>query len=301
MRRAALVSGLLTAVLLVVLAPPASAAVSFAPHADLAAHTNPHSVAVGDLNGDGKPDLAVANYNSDDVSVLLNTAAVGAAAPAFATKVDFAAGTNPVSVAIGDLNGDGKPDLATANQSSNDVSVLLNTTVAGAAAPSCATHADFAAGTTPASVAVGDLNGDGKPDLAVANQGSDVSVLLNTTAAGAAAPTFATHADFAAGSLPQSVAIGDLNGDGKPDLATANYDSNDVSVLLNTTAGVATPTFATHADFAAHTGPASVAVGDLNGDGKPDLATANYDSNDVSVLLNTTAAGRSREVYGTTD
>ncbi|MEA2422598.1 MAG: large repetitive protein, partial [Thermoleophilaceae bacterium] len=220
MARRARTASLVACALYCLTASPASAAVSFAPHADSAAGTTPRSVAVGDLNGDGKPDLAVANQDSNDVSVLLNTTVAGAAAPTFATHADFAAHTAPASVAVGDLNGDGKPDLAVANSGSNDVSVLLNTTVAGAAAPSFATHADFAAGTTPASVAVGDLNGDGKPDLATANNGSnDVSVLLNTTAAGAAAPTFATHVDFAAGTSPASVAIGDLNGDGKPDLA----------------------------------------------------------------------------------
>ena len=285
---------------LVAFAAPASAAVSFAPHADSAAHTSPKSVAVGDLNGDGKLDLAVANLASDDVSVLLNTAAVGAAAPSFAAKVDFATGTSPESVAVGDLNGDGKPDLAVASFVSG-VSVLLNTTAPGAAVPSFAMHADFAAGGGPLSVAVGDVNGDGKLDLAVANLGSgDVSVLLNTAAVGAAAPSFAAKVDFASDTAPVSVAVGDLNGDGKPDLAVANQNSNDVSVLLNTTAaGAAAPSFATHADSAAGTTPSSVAVGDLNGDGKPDLAVANSSSNDVSVLLNTTVAGAAAPSFAT--
>ena len=77
------------------------------------------------------------------------------------------------------------------------------------------------------------------------------------------------------------MAIGDLNGDGKPDLATANYSSNTVSVLL----GNGDRTFGARTDFATAGGPYSVAIGDLNGDGKPDLATANYGSNTVSVLL----------------
>jgi hypothetical protein len=301
-----LAAPLIACAALCALAPPASATVSFAPHADFAAHTNPYSVAVGDLNGDGKADLAVTNQISGDVSVLLNTAAVGAATPSFAAKVDFGAGSNPQSVAIGDLNGDGRPDLAVANScsqcegGSGDVSVLLNTTPAGAAAPTFATKVDFAAHDHPWSVAVGDLNGDGRPDLAVANCGSacggagsgDVSVLLNTAAVGAAAPSFAAKVDFAAHTNPVSVAVGDLNGDGKPDLAVANFGSGDVSALLNTAAvGTAAPSFAAKVDFAAHDHPMSVAVGDLNGDGKPDLAVVNEFSKDVSVLLNATAAG----------
>src|SRR5205807_1568483 len=135
----------------------------------------PLSVAAGDLNGDGRPDLAVANYGANTVSVLLNTTAPGAATPSFAPRLDFPTGTNPFSVAIGDLNGDGRPDLAAANCGANTVSVLRNTTAPGAATPSFAARQDFATGTEPRSVAVGDLNGDGRPDLVVANLGTQSS------------------------------------------------------------------------------------------------------------------------------
>ena len=134
------------------------------------------------------------------------------------------------------MSGDGKPDLAIANSASNSVSVLLNTTDSGAPTPSYASQATFATGDTPLSVSIGDLNGDGKPDLAIANSYSNsVSVLLNTTAPGAPTPSYASQATFATESRPLSVSIGDFNGDGKPDLAIANYNSNSVSVLLNAT------------------------------------------------------------------
>src|SRR5437867_2089818 len=97
----------------------------------------------------------------------------GAAPPSFAAKQDFATGTTPTSVTVGDLNGDGKLDLAAPKQTSTPVSVLLNTTAPGAATPSFAAKQDFATGTTPFSVTVGDVNLDGKLDLAVANSNSN--------------------------------------------------------------------------------------------------------------------------------
>jgi hypothetical protein len=166
-------------------------------------------------------------------------------------------------------------------------------TAPGSTTPSFAARQDFATGSTPNSVAVGDFNGDNEPDLAVADVGSNrVSVLLNTTAPGSTTTSFSPRKDFATGSAPDAVAVGDLNGDGIPDLAVANFFSNSVSVLLNTTApGSTTPSFAARQDFATGSFPESVAIGDLNGDGIPDLAVANSRSNSTSVLLNTTAAG----------
>src|SRR5919108_4540585 len=103
-------------------APSALAQVSFSGASSFAAGDFPESVAVGDFNGDSDPDLAVANFGSGDVSVLL-----GAAGGGFGAATSFAAGNGPESVAVGDFNGDSDPDLAVANAISDDVSVLLNT------------------------------------------------------------------------------------------------------------------------------------------------------------------------------
>src|SRR5207237_352696 len=131
----------------------------------------------------------------------------------------------------------GKPDLIVANYNDATVSVLLNTTTPGATIPTFGPQQTFATGTQPRFVAVGDVNGDGKPDLVVgnANDGT-VSVLLNTTTPGATTPAFAPQQTFATGSMPFAAALGDVNGDGKPDLVVANDGGATVSVLLNTTA-----------------------------------------------------------------
>jgi hypothetical protein len=138
----------------------------------LASEARPQSVISADLNGDGRPDLATANWKSDTVSVLL-----GNGDGTFQASRDFAAGSKPCSVAAADLNGDGRPDLATANSGDNTMSVLLGNGDGTFQGPR-----DYTAGNRPCSVAATDLNGDGRPDLATANSGDNtVSVLVNTS------------------------------------------------------------------------------------------------------------------------
>ena len=261
--------GLLLAVIgLVALPAAASAALTLKPASNFPVGNSPYSVAIADLNNDGRPDLATANQNSANVSVLL-----GGGTGSFAAKTDFFVFPGaPRSVAIADLNGDGRPDLATANEISDSVSVLL-----GTGTGSFGAKTDFPVGEAPLSVAVADVNNDGRPDLAAANNNVDtVSILLGTGSG-----SFGAKTDFATGDGPFSVAIADLNNDGRPDLATANWLSNIVSVLLGNGDG----TFGTKTDFATGNAPVSVAIADVNNDGRPDLATAN--DNDVSILLGT--------------
>jgi hypothetical protein len=190
----------------------------------------------------------------------------------FNPAVNYAAGSNPQDMAVGDFNRDGKPDLVTANYLDDNVSVLL-----GVGNGNFGAAVNWAVGHNPISVAVGDFNLDGKPDLAVANFGSNnVSISL-----GIGDGTFNAAMGYTAGSFPRSVAVGDFNLDGKPDLAVANYFSNDVSVLL----GVGDGTLGPAINRAVGIEPWFVAVGDFNRDGKPDLAVANSGSSNVSVLL----------------
>jgi hypothetical protein len=254
---------------------------SFLAAASFAVGSNPNSVAVGDFNRDGALDLAVAYEGSPPdfrggVSVLL-----GNGDGSFQPPRSFGPGFN-ISVAVGDFNGDGALDLAVANATNpGTVSVLL-----GNGDGSFQAVASYAIGNNPTSVAVGDFNGDGFPDLAVAYWGSSpdflggVSVLL-----GNGDGSFQRPRNLVAGDLPHSVAVCDLNGDGAVDLAVANFsNSGNVTVLLGNGNG----TFQDPRTFATlrNTTPASVAVSDFNGDGRPDLAIANTWF--VTVLVNNT-------------
>lgn len=254
---------------------------------DFTVGTLPDAVAIGDLDGDGKPDLAVANYTSNTISVLLNTSTLGSIS--FSSAISLNIGTTPSAVAIGDIDGDGKLDLAVTGQNTNTVRVLLNNSTIGSVNFSPATT--FAVGTVPMSVAIGDIDGDGKPDLAIANQNSNnVSVLKNNSSIGSA--TFASATNFAVSIVPRSILMADLDGDGKLDLATANRASTGTTVsVLRNTSSVGTINFATRNDFTVETQPYGIVAGDVDGDGKLDLVVSNGGNNSVSVLKNNSSTG----------
>ncbi len=258
---------------------------SFVEKIDFSTGDQPVGVAIGDLDGDGKPDIAVTNANAATVSIFKNNGTTGTIS--FETKADFTAGLNPQYVSIGDIDGDGKLDLAIANEASNTVSVLRNTTSGGSI--SFAAKVDFETRRQPNSVSIGDIDGDGKPDIAVANGETYITLLRNTGTAGII--SFAPKSDFISGTGPWRIAIQDLDADGKPDLAVSG--NGLLSIFRNTSAPGAF-TFATRADIVTGTGYGTIATGDLDGDGKPDIATANAkdpNTGTISLFRNTSTTG----------
>ena len=257
---------------LTVMAPAPCSPVNFAAANAFGVANHPRSVAVGDFNGDGRQDLAIASYvYSGTVSILLGDGAGNFSPATILSTYEYA-----TSIAVGDFNGDGKQDLAVANWDTLDVTILLGDGLGGFGA---ATH--FPVGPEPVSVAVGDFNGDGRQDLALARyDGNGVAILL-----GDGAGYFTPPAYFGAGALPQSVAVGDFNGDGKQDLALANSGSGDVSILLGDGAASFSPATNFPVGTSSYPAPYSVAVGDFNRDGKQDLVVANSNSDNVSILL----------------
>jgi hypothetical protein len=271
-----LTAGLLFSICILFFCQIGLASPLFYPRVNYPAGVHPRSVAIGDLDGDGDLDLVVATYGEKYVSVLLNNGD-----GTFQAAVKYGVGMDPISVAIGDLDGDGDLDLAVANWASHTVSVLL-----GNGDGTFQARLNYETGGWPRSVAIGDLDDDGALDLALTSQWSNcVSLLLNNGDG-----TFQAPLTYRIGDLPTSVAIGDLDGDSDLDLVVANSDYEKlcyVSVLLNNGDG----TFQANLNYRAGIGPASVAIGDLDGDGDLDLAVANYNfdyPNEcyVSVLLN---------------
>ena len=230
--------------------------------------SSPYSVTSGDFNGDGLLDIAVANYSSSTVSILLNNGN-----GTFTQSSTPISQGSPWSVIAGDFNGDGYIDLAVTNYYSNTVSILLNN-----GNRTFTQNSTIGVGSYPSSITTGDFNGDGYIDLAVANNGSNtVSILLNNGNG-----TFTQSSTPGVGSNPESIMAGDFNGDGYLDLAVANTGSNTVSILLNNGNG----TFTQSSAPGVGSNSQSVTAGDFNGDGYLDLAVANYSSNTVSILLN---------------
>jgi hypothetical protein len=227
-----------------------------------------YGIGVGDLNGDGKPDLVMPNLHQNTVTILL-----GNGDGTFTTGATFGVGGNPMGVSVGDFNADGKADLAVSGLGTNNVTILL-----GNGDGTFSGGVPYSTGALPQNMTLADFNGDGNADIAIPNYGSNTLTILLGNGDG----TFTAAPDVQAGNGPSNAAVADFNGDGNADLAITDYNDNTMTVLLGNGDG----TFRSAPGAPRPGGGPNCAItADFNGDGKPDLAIANYNGNTISVAL----------------
>ena len=206
---------------------------TFAPAAHYTIGTAAYGIATGDFDSNGITDLAVAS--SAGVSVLPGLGSGGRGDGTFGAKTTYACQSGPFGLATGDFDADGITDLAVANAGSGSVSVLLGSGTGGQGDGTFRPPANYACGTSPYVIVVGDWNGDGVADLAVPNGGAagTLSILTGQASGGRPDGTFATRQAFAAGTQVRGLASGDFDHDGTADFAVANSAiSGTVSILL---------------------------------------------------------------------
>ncbi len=238
-----------------------------------------HLVAAGDVNNDGKTDLALTHHDSFGVVVLLGA---GDGRFAFAPGSPFAAHQGAKAhnhgLVLSDLNSDKNLDITTSNQDDNSVSVLLGDGKGGFAP---AAGSPFAVGRAPYPHCVGDVNGDGRLDIVTPNVGSnDLSVLLGDGKGGF---TPAARSPYAVAGRPYYVAVGDVNGDASPDLITTHDDINLMTTLLGDGRGGFAP--APHSPFDLGRRAFKLVAADINGDARMDVVVGTEGDDSVSVLL----------------
>ena len=283
--------------------PPPAQFVVTSP-ADQAQAENPISVALGDLNGDGKLDLVVTLWGGTfgpiidgkipnpphvdpstqqvttqgSIAVLLGNGDGSFAAPHY-----YLVGARPIAAKIVDLTGDGKKDIALANAVTNTISMLK-----GNGDGTFQTAIDLPSGTSPNTLVVADVNGDNKPDLISTNNGdSTVAIYINNSTPGNI--SFAAGVTYPVGLYPSSIVTGDFNRDGKIDVIVLNNgDVFNVAspTTINVLLGNGDGTFSVQSPRTVwiNNGGDALAVGDFSGTGRLDLAVVNFSSNQLRIL-----------------
>lgn len=239
-----------------------------------------HGVAAGDFNNDGRLDLATDSWGNDQIEIFF-----GDSLSLLKSQTEFfKVGKRPYQrLRAADLNNDGIDDIVTTNTEGNNVTVLIANGKGGFIE---ATGSPFACGDSPFGIAIGDLNADGKPDLAIINSPGSMAenkgkngmtVLLGD---GKGKFTIVKGSPFESGKIPNRIAIGDINGDGVNDVVTSDNSSNKIYVFkMNKKGDVSSQSAITVGNH-----PKGIAIADLNGDGKGEIVVCNNADNNISLI-----------------
>lgn len=232
--------------------------VSFAPKIDITTGESPSKVAIGDLDGDGRPDLAVANTNSTIVTLHRNISVDSAIQ--FANPVTLSNIFGSLTLCLGDLNGDGKLDLVVANPGGMEMMIFRNNSIAGTISFQLPLIISVFPDGDIRDIEIRDLDSDGKPDLVFTTvTTSDISVYKNSSANGTI--SFEPKINFITDTNPRGLAFCDIDGDNLPDAVTANTFSGTISILRNNSS-TGNISFGNKVDFIAGGFAEKVAIAD---------------------------------------
>ncbi len=264
--------------------------ISFANSISYLSGNSPYSVSIADMDNDGKPDIIVVNATDNNLSVFRNTSTITDIS--FAPKVDFATGLFPQSVAARDLDGDGKIDLAVTNKFSYNFSVYRNTGTAGNISLAAKIDYTNGSGNQPKGIEIADLTGDGKPEIIVmisVNSSGNTGfaqVFKNNSIAGNLLFPYLSGVSGSSFANAYHINTGDVNGDGKPDLAMGVTGESLIKIFQNNyDVGSGFLAFSNTQEYNSP-GTYPIAVGDLNGDGKPEIISSFFNSNSIAVFKN---------------
>lgn len=246
----------------------------FGPRNEFLAANEPRYLAAGDLDSDGDVDLAVAEFQSDTISILLNDGT-----GVLAKSVDIRTDAGAINILARDLNADGALDLAVVNSGGNSLTVLIGDGIGGfAASPS------LPVGRIPHAVEAGDFNADGALDLVVVSEDSrEATVLMGNGFGG-----FSRPPEIAVGDFPSTLALDDFDGDGSLDMAVVNGNPDPAGGAIGTVSilnGDGAGGFSAAMDYPVGTAPTAIATADLDGDGAADIVVTNRQDDTISVLL----------------
>jgi len=264
---------------------------SFAPFVSFATSTGPRTVALVDLDADGRPEMVTANYDSSTISVLRNTSVAGQiSSNSFAPRFDLPAGAGTHGLAVTDLDGDGRPDLATANAVGASLSLFRNFGSGPVASNSFAAVVTIPGPDNAHFIRAADLDADGRAELLVTSYlGQTLTVYRNQ-----ANPGSLTSSSFAAGvtralaGRGHTISLGDLNGDARVDIAVDTEIGDSIALFQNQSApgGFTSNSLAARVDLPAGWNAWGSSVGDLDGDGRPDIIFANTYDDNISIYRN---------------